>query len=256
MDEKQMAHEKWLMQHRKNIDQKGKTLKQRREERKNMKKWSFNDELITSETGDSASDCCLNVNMSNGYVNLFSDASTVYVYTVGAESHMSYVCAAATGTLSSSVAASPRRVLNVGISRLVVFQSTRIRHHHQHQRNQQQQQFVSSPFAANNNLMRANKSVIDQINQMNLINSVLERRRGAGAYFSHFWGTLLRVDSVKCSHSRLTRLTVHSLFVELEHLPHHYHHHSQLAQLVPAALGWLVRIRQRFDALSQPCRVN
>ena len=211
----------------------------------------------TKRKSDSAaSDCCLNVNMSNGYVNLFSDASTVYVYTVGAESHMSYVCAAATGTLSSSVAASPRRVLNVGISRLVVFQSTRIRHHHQHQRNQQQQQFVSSPFAANNNLMRANKSVIDQINQMNLINSVLERRRGAGAYFSHFWGTLLRVDSVKCSHSRLTRLTVHSLFVELEHLPHHYHHHSQLAQLVPAALGWLVRIRQRFDALSQPCRVN
>ena len=201
----------------------------------------------TKRKSDSAaSDCCLNVNMSNGYVNLFSDASAVYVYTVGAESlHVSYVCAA-NGT---SVAASPpRRVLNVDISRLVVFQSTRTRHHHQHQQ--------SSAFAGNNNLMRANKSVIDQINQMNWINSVLERRRGAGAYFAHFWGTLLRVDSIKCSHSRLTRLTVHSLFVE--HLPHHHHHHhKQLAQLVPAALDWLVRTRQRFDSLfQQPSRVN
>ena len=40
-------------------------------------------------------DCCLNVNMNNGYVNIFSHSSAVHVYTVGAESlNMSYVCAA------------------------------------------------------------------------------------------------------------------------------------------------------------------
>ena len=52
-NEKQMAREKWQMHHRKNGDQKRKTLKQRREERKHMKKWSFDDELITAEPGES-----------------------------------------------------------------------------------------------------------------------------------------------------------------------------------------------------------
>ena len=52
-NEKQMAREKWQMHRRKNKIRKRKTRKQRREERKHMKKWSFENELIKAEPGES-----------------------------------------------------------------------------------------------------------------------------------------------------------------------------------------------------------